>query len=102
MVYGEQGERDVIVTAAVYPDYDLVDERLKKDGVTPDSPAYKERVRALIMEAVREVNEKLPSFRRIMKVNVRKTEFVKTTTRKIKRAAEENKNEGDESHASAE
>ncbi len=99
MVYGEEGERDVVVTAAVYPDYEAVDARLVKDGITPDSEEYRERVRALIMEEVRGVNEKLPSFRRIMMVNVRKTEFVKTTTRKIKRAAEENRGEGEDSNA---
>ncbi len=102
MVFGEEGERDVVVTAAVFPDYEAVDARLSKDGITPDSPEYREKVREIMLAIVREVNEKLPSFRRIMKVNVRKTEFVKTTTRKIKRAAEENKSEGDDGNATAE
>jgi len=101
MVYGEEGEKDVLVTAVVYPDYEAVDARLLKDGITPASAEYRERVRALIMEEVKEVNEKLPSFRRIMKVVVRKTEFEKTTTRKIKRAAEENRSEGEDSHATS-
>ncbi len=102
MVFGEDGEHDVTVTAAVFPDYEAVDARLAKDGITPDCAEYREAVRALMLEIVREVNEKLPSFRRIMKVVVRRTEFVKTTTRKIKRAAAENKNEGDDGNASAE
>ena len=47
-----------------------------------------DRVREIITKAVKEVNEKLPTFRRIMKICIRKTEFVKTTTRKIKRTDE--------------
>ncbi len=94
MVFGEEGEKDVLVCAAVYPDYDAVDARLAKEGVTPADRAYRERVRALMQGVVREVNDKLPPFRRIMKINVRTTEFEKTTTRKIKRAATENKKEG--------
>ncbi len=100
MVFGEEGEKDVTVCAAVFPDYEAVDARLLKEGMTPESAEYREAVRALMQGVVREVNEKLPPFRRIMKVNVRRTELVKTTTRKIKRAAEENKNEED-GHATA-
>jgi len=91
MVYGEQGQGDVTVTAAVFPNYEELDKRLAAEGITPEDSAYMERVQAAVMDVVRQTNEKLPSFRRIMKVVVRKTEFEKTTTRKIKRAAEENR-----------
>ena len=37
---------------------------------------------------VRRVNERLPGFKRIRDVSIRETEFIKTTTRKIKRYLE--------------
>ena len=88
MVYGEEGEHDVVVTAAVYPNYSVIEESLAGEGIHPGDDNYDSRVREIITKAVKEVNEKLPSFRRIMKIYIRKTEFVKTTTRKIKRTDE--------------
>lgn len=88
MVYGEEGEHDVVVTAAVYPNYPVIEERLAGEGIHPGDDNYDSRVREIITKAVKEVNEKLPTFRRIMKICIRKTEFVKTTTRKIKRTDE--------------
>ena len=88
MVYGEEGDHDVIVTAAVYPNYPVIEERLAGEGIHPGDEHFDSRVREIITGAVKEVNEKLPSFRRIMKICIRKTEFVKTTTRKIKRTDE--------------
>jgi long-chain acyl-CoA synthetase len=88
MVYGEEGEHDVVVTAAVYPNYPVIEESLAGEGIHPGDDNYDSRVREIITKAVKEVNEKLPSFRRIMKIYIRKTEFVKTTTRKIKRTDE--------------
>ncbi|MBQ7939186.1 MAG: AMP-binding protein [Clostridia bacterium] len=88
MVYGEEGEHDVIVTAAVFPNYPVIEERLAGEGIHPGDDHFDSRVREIITKAVKEVNEKLPSFRRIMKICIRKTEFVKTTTRKIKRTDE--------------
>ena len=88
MVYGEEGEHDVIVTAAVFPNYPVIEERLAGEGIHPGDEHFDSRVREIITKAVKEVNEKLPSFRRIMKIYIRKTEFVKTTTRKIKRTDE--------------
>ena len=88
MVYGEEGDHDVIVTAAVFPNYPVIEERLAGEGIHPGDEHFDSRVREIITKAVKEVNEKLPSFRRIMKIYIRKTEFVKTTTRKIKRTDE--------------
>ena len=88
MVSGEEGEHDVIVTAAVFPNYPVIEERLAGEGIHPGDDHFDSRVREIITKAVKEVNEKLPSFRRIMKICIRKTEFVKTTTRKIKRTDE--------------
>ena len=88
MVYGEEGEHDVVVTAAIFPNYPVIEEKLVGEGITRDDDSFDSRVREIITKAVKEANEKLPSFRRIMKIYIRKTEFVKTTTRKIKRTDE--------------
>ena len=88
MVYGEEGDHDVIVTAAVFPNYPVIEERLAGEGIARGDDQFDSRVREIITGAVKEVNEKLPSFRRIMKICIRKSEFVKTTTRKIKRTDE--------------
>lgn len=88
MVYGEEGDHDVIVTAAIFPNYPVIEEQLAGEGIARDDDRFDSRVREIITKAVKEVNEKLPSFRRIMKICIRKTEFVKTTTRKIKRTDE--------------
>jgi len=90
MVYGEETERDTIVCAAVYPNYEEINRQMGIE-IPLDTPEYAAEVRRLIAEEVKRTNEKLPSFRRVTKIVIRKNEFEKTTTRKIKRAAEENR-----------
>ena len=46
-----------------------------------------EEIRNFIAEAIKEVNQKLPNYKKIMKFDVRENEFIKTTTKKIKRQA---------------
>jgi long-chain acyl-CoA synthetase len=41
-----------------------------------------------MMELVKEVNSQVPTYKAIKKLVIRDTEFVKTTTRKIKRYGE--------------
>ena len=62
---------DVVITALVYPNYD------KFEGKT------KEEIQAAIEAEVDEVNKKLPTFKHIKCVEIRDTEFEKTTSRKI-------------------
>ena len=71
----EDGET-VKITAIIYPDYALAEER----GLTEMSQI----VDALKAE-VAELNKKLPAFKQIRGVELRKTEFEKTTSHKIKR-----------------
>jgi long-chain acyl-CoA synthetase len=47
-----------------------------------------EEIRQRLEAAVRDVNRRLPGFKRIRHVIMRETEFTKTTTRKIKRYLE--------------
>lgn len=65
---------EVIVTAVVYPNYAKFGE-----GATDDE------IKESIRKSINAVNKKLPTFKQIKAVEVRKTEFEKTTTKKIKR-----------------
>ncbi len=64
---------ETVITALVYPNYDLFKE--KSD----------EEVLEAIKATVDAVNKKLPTYKQIHNVEIRKTEFEKTTTKKIKR-----------------
>ena len=65
-------EKDVI-KAEVFPDYDYLDKKKVKN------------VQEEIQNIVDKYNRELPSYKRINKVYIRKDEFEKTTSQKIKR-----------------
>ena len=67
----ETGE--VVLTAVVYPNFDML----------PDKDISE--VAAVVKEKILETNKKLPSFKQIRNVEIKKTEFEKTSSRKIKR-----------------
>lgn len=67
----ETGE--VVLTAVVYPDFSLF-------GNTDIAD-----IAAAVKEKVLEVNKKLPSFKQVRNVEIKKTEFEKTSSKKIKR-----------------
>ena len=83
LVYGkpEEVKGDLICTAIVYPDYGL----LREKGITEDRDVYEE-----IRRIVEEANEKMPTFKRVKRIEVRDKPFIKTTTLKIKRFEQEN------------
>ena len=62
------------LTAVVYPNF----AKFPKD-------ATDEEIKDSIRKSINAVNKKLPSFKQIKAVEIRKTEFEKTTTKKIKR-----------------
>jgi len=64
----------VNLTAVVYPDYSKFPEGTADNDIC-------EAIRAKVTE----LNKELPSFKKIKAVELRKTEFEKTTTKKIKR-----------------
>ncbi len=66
-------ERSGEITALIYPDKE------KTDGMSDDD-IYK-----LIKEEVDRVSRDLPVFKQVHSIEIRKTEFEKTTTKKIKR-----------------
>lgn len=68
---GQEGAEEELITAVIYPDF----EQLKDQS--------DEEVIAAIKAEVTKVNKQLPVFKQIRNVELRKTEFEKTTTQKI-------------------
>ena len=65
---------EIMLTAVVFPDFDAYPKDEPIDNIAED-----------IKKQVLELNRGLPSFKQIRNIDIRKTEFEKTTTRKIKR-----------------
>ena len=76
IVYSEKGD---IVSCEIVAEIPLIEVKLKKKNPSD------EEIKSVINETVRSLNRILPSYKRIKKVHVRKEEFNKTTTHKIKR-----------------
>jgi long-chain acyl-CoA synthetase len=93
MVYGDEREHDTVVTAVIRPDMDAVNARLKKDGVEADSVEYEEALKELMVSEAKEASSHLPPFKAIRAVKVRRSEFSKTTTHKIRRGDKTNYDE---------
>lgn len=85
MVYGRtaEGGDDVEISVSVVPAAEAIAAMHPPDGLSA------EEVRQRLDAVVRDVNSRLPAFKRIHHVTVRETEFAKTTTRKIKRYLEQ-------------
>ena len=79
-------------TADGYPK--AVAEKLAKSGIEPGTEEFREAQKKLISDAVKAVNAGFPNYKHISDIIIREKEFEKTTTRKIKRNAPENLNEG--------
>ena len=64
----------VVLTAIIYPDYTKFDEKVSD-----------ETVQRAVENEINSMNKKLPTYKQIKAVEIRNTEFEKTTSRKIKR-----------------
>jgi len=74
VVIGRKNDaNDIVITAIIYPD------------MTKFEGKAEEEILAFMKSAVNNVNRKLPTFKHVHDVELRDTEFEKTTTRKIKR-----------------
>lgn len=82
MVYGLEDDigEGVLVAVQIIPDLEVIDEKFGADKT--DAEIHK-----ILKESLYELNEQLPSYKRIRNIQVRRDEFVKTTTKKIKRNA---------------
>lgn len=86
MVYGKKdnenkNEKELIITAKVIPDYEELEKNYGKDLTD-------EQIHDIIWNKIKEVNRKLTSYKAIKRLEIKKDEFVKTTTMKIKRYVE--------------
>ena len=86
MVYGKQdtekkNDKELIITAKVIPNYEEIEKNHGKD-------LTEEQVYDIIWEKIKEVNRKLTSYKAIKRLEIKKDEFEKTTTMKIKRYVE--------------
>lgn len=70
----KEGGEEVVLTAVVYPDFTKYEKNADINDIAAD-----------IKAKVTAINKKVPSFKQIRNIEIRKTEFEKTTTRKIKR-----------------
>ena len=80
VVSGEHNEakNDIIIVATIFPDMEKIEEELGKD-------ATDEQIQKVLEDVVSGVNDKLVNYKKIKRVVLRKTEFEKNTSRKIKR-----------------
>ena len=74
-----------MVSVKVIPNYEEIEAKHGKD-------LNDEQIYNIIWEKIKEVNHKLTSYKAIKNLEIKKDEFVKTTTMKIKRYAEISKN----------
>ncbi|MEY8365862.1 AMP-binding protein [Anaerovoracaceae bacterium 41-7] len=79
LVYGREDDKvgNVMITADIFPNYPLLKERF---GEMSSSDVYH-----FYKELVDKTNKKMPTYKAIKRINIRETEFDKTTTGKIKR-----------------
>ena len=86
MVYGKEveGEKELVVSVKVIPNYEKIEEGHGKD-------LSDEQIYNIIWEKIKEVNHSLTSYKAIKNLEIKKDEFEKTTTMKIKRYAEMSK-----------
>ena len=64
----------VVLTAIIYPDYTKFDDKVSD-----------ETVQRAVENEINSMNKKLPTYKQVQAVEITKTEFEKTTSRKIKR-----------------
>ncbi len=83
MVYGKEveGEKELVISVKVIPNYEEIEEKHGKE--LSDKEIYD-----IIWSKIKEVNHKLTSYKAIKNLEIKKDDFVKTTTMKIKRYAE--------------
>ena len=91
IVYADDVDDETLVSVQIQPNYEQIKNNLKRQDIT------KEDVQKSVEEAVKDVNKKLPKYKKIRNIEISEQEFEKTTTKKIKRHANlKNKKENTE------
>ncbi len=80
MVYGIENDQETGTTIGIqiHPSYDIIYEEFGAEFED-------NKIQNLIKDMVAKINEKLPIYKRIQSIIIRKDEFIKTTTKKIQR-----------------
>lgn len=90
MVYGKKkskSSKDIIVAARITLDQEELENKFGKN-IPSDEEIYK-----IILEEIKKINRMISSYKSIKELEIKKDEFIKTTTMKIKRKEEiENSN----------
>lgn len=83
MVYGKEvlGQKELTISVKVIPDTEEIHEKYGEN-------LSKEEIHKIIWEEIKKVNKKLTSYKAIKHLEIKEDEFEKTTTMKIKRYAE--------------
>jgi len=86
LVWGLEDEKtgDTIVQAEIFPDFPALEEKF---GRVPEE----EELRRILKKEIDRINEQMPLYKRVKRFEIRREEFEKTTTRKIKRHAAKKK-----------
>lgn len=85
-VYGAKDEKDnleLVVTARVRVNEKYLEEQFGKDNIPSDEEVYK-----MVWNQIKQVNKTLVGYKAIKKLEIKKGEFAKTTTMKIRRFEE--------------
>lgn len=86
IVTGEEpDEGDLVVVAHIVPDREEIEEKF---GNISD-----EELQKIFKKIIRDTNDMMPSYKRVKKFVIRKEEFEKTSTKKIRRVASATQNE---------
>jgi len=82
MVYGLEDEKDgdVSVAVQIIPNMDAIHAEFGSEKTEAE-------IHTILKDSLHAINEKLPSYKRIRNIIVRSHDFIKTTTKKIKRDA---------------
>lgn len=85
LVWGKYDEDsgETYVNAQIFPNIDAIKEKLSVTNISIDE------LMRFFKDIIRNVNKNMPMYKRIRQFTIRENEFVKTTTRKIKRYMEE-------------
>jgi long-chain acyl-CoA synthetase len=83
LVYGKgQSDGDTVICAKIVPDLDKIKEDKENNLIADES------IEKLIEKEVRDVNKALTNYKHIKETALQEEEFIKTTTKKIKRHEE--------------
>ena len=90
MAFGQKQKGDTVVAVSIFPNYDSINEFLKQKDLQPETDEAEAAVKMLFKDQAKNVSDNLPYYKAIRVIIIRKHEFEKTTTRKIKRNEKSN------------